>query len=889
MKYGFEEFTLDLEASRLAGPDGEVRLRPQAFRMLEVLVESAPKILSQEELLDQVWGVEHLSPASVKQAISEVRQALGDDPMRPRIIETVHRRGYRFIAPVERLETDPPAPPQRSTAPLEPIPLLLLPTPPPKEELSTRPMAMDAVLAKIENAAQGRSSSRTPAARGRRRTFTLLVSLLAGLSVVSLLEESLPRGAARREVAVAPVHAASTSSRPAVAILGFRNLSAHPEDAWISAALGEILGFELAAPGKLRLIPADNVVRMQHELDVREDTVAPASLARIGRNLGTNLVVTGSYLVSPAEGGPKVRIQVLVQDVRTGETVAWARQTGTSAELLELATAAARGLLGSLGRLGKAPGGSSAEAAALAANGESLRLWSEAMSLLRVRDATAAIPLLQKAQSTDPDNPFVYDALSVAWTRLGFDARAADAAARALELSQGLSEEVRLSLAARAHETRFELAESARLYGELWRLFSDNLDYGLSLAAAQRRSGVPEASFPTVEALRKLPAPDGDDPRIDLAESDGAWAVGDFVRCRDAAQRAIEKARARDATLLVASGRVARGWAFKRLGQSDAAVADFQAAGAIYRRAGDRSAAASSRAAEALIYQSQGRLAVARQTYEEVITVFREVGDRTREAKALNNFAALVGEGDMAKTAELLERSLSIKREIEDQQGMALTLANLGNVYQTRGDTRGARPHLEEAIRISRRLGDAYGTAQALRGIARVESKEGRFAAGRAALEEALGLSRQNGDAEGLAQAELVWGDLEKKAGRPGEARRHYQASLNAFRRTGEKSYVIVVTIELANLDLAEGRLAEARTGYGQGLDQALALEDGNMEAHARFGLAQLAARQGDPAAARTGYEKALALWTEAKNREQAAEARAALAKLGAGRASAGA
>jgi DNA-binding winged helix-turn-helix (wHTH) protein len=123
VKLRFGDFVLDRETGRLLGPWGEVRLRPQAFRMLEVLAEQAPKILSQEELLDRVWGVEHLSPASVKQAVSEVRQALGDDPARPSLIATIHRRGYRFIAPVERIE-DGPAP-RPAPAPLQPSRLRL--------------------------------------------------------------------------------------------------------------------------------------------------------------------------------------------------------------------------------------------------------------------------------------------------------------------------------------------------------------------------------------------------------------------------------------------------------------------------------------------------------------------------------------------------------------------------------------------------------------------------------------------------------------------------------------------------------------------------------------------------------------------------------------------
>ncbi|HKV06794.1 MAG TPA: transcriptional regulator, partial [Thermoanaerobaculia bacterium] len=165
MKVRFGGFTLDREAGRLTGPEGEIHLRPQAFRMLEVLAEAAPRILSQEELLDRVWGVEHLSPASVKQAISEVRQALGDDPGKPRVIETVHRRGYRFIAPLEKIEPPPPPPePPRERNP----------------ELSTRPLSMSGVLARVE-------ARRAAESMGIRRPshvlrIALLVPLLAGVA-----------------------------------------------------------------------------------------------------------------------------------------------------------------------------------------------------------------------------------------------------------------------------------------------------------------------------------------------------------------------------------------------------------------------------------------------------------------------------------------------------------------------------------------------------------------------------------------------------------------------------------------------------------------------------------------------------------------------------------
>jgi len=187
---------------------------------------------------------------------------------------------------------------------------------------------------------------------------------------------------------------------------------------------------------------------------------------------------------------------------------------------------------------------------------------------------------------------------------------------------------------------------------------------------------------------------------------------------------------------------------------------------------------------QAFVLQSQGKTDEARRVYERAIPVFREIGDRNREAKALNNLACLLDqEADFVGVARLLVRSLRIKREIGDLQGTALTLVNLGNVLRERGDVLRARSHFEEAIEISRRLGDAHATALALRGLSRLDAREGRFDEGRAALTQALDLSRQAGDAQGMAQAALARGDLERKARRTQPARAAYRAALTLFER----------------------------------------------------------------------------------------------------------
>jgi DNA-binding winged helix-turn-helix (wHTH) protein len=78
----------------------QVPLRPKAFVLLRYLVEHAQRLVTQEELLKAVWQRTYVSEGLLREYIRELRGLLGDDAKAPRFIETVPRRGYRFIAPV---------------------------------------------------------------------------------------------------------------------------------------------------------------------------------------------------------------------------------------------------------------------------------------------------------------------------------------------------------------------------------------------------------------------------------------------------------------------------------------------------------------------------------------------------------------------------------------------------------------------------------------------------------------------------------------------------------------------------------------------------------------------------------------------------------------------
>src|SRR5262245_9436755 len=138
--------------------------------------------------------------------------------------------------------------------------------------------------------------------------------------------------------------------RPAVAVLGFRNLTGREDAKWLSTALSEMLTTELGAGERLRTIPGENVTRMKTELALADaDTYASETLTRIRRNLGADLVVTGSYVTVGAGDESTLRVDIRLQDSREGETLSLVSEMGRVAELLEVVARAGERLRDKLG------------------------------------------------------------------------------------------------------------------------------------------------------------------------------------------------------------------------------------------------------------------------------------------------------------------------------------------------------------------------------------------------------------------------------------------------------------------------------------------------------------------------------------------------------------
>lgn len=108
--YRFGPFTVDAGSYRLLREGAVVPLSPKIIDLLLYLTARQSVLVSKDELFTALWPDVAVTDNALTQAVSELRQALGDDPSKPTYIQTVARRGYRFIAPVETLGSGEPTP-----------------------------------------------------------------------------------------------------------------------------------------------------------------------------------------------------------------------------------------------------------------------------------------------------------------------------------------------------------------------------------------------------------------------------------------------------------------------------------------------------------------------------------------------------------------------------------------------------------------------------------------------------------------------------------------------------------------------------------------------------------------------------------------------------------
>jgi tetratricopeptide (TPR) repeat protein/TolB-like protein len=617
--------------------------------------------------------------------------------------------------------------------------------------------------------------------------------------------------------------------RRSVAVVGFRNLSGKPEQAWLSTALAEMLSTELGGGGQLRSVPGENIARMKLDLSLPDsESYAPDTLQRIRKHSGTDLVVLGSYMAMGNDAGNRIRIDFHLQDASTGETLASVSETGTEPELLDLVARTGSRLRSTLGVQTTAGESAGAHASSsLPSTNEAARLYAEGLSKLRLFEAREARSLLEKAASLDPKFALSHAALSEALTNLGYDALAREEAQKAFDLSASLSRDERLMIEGRLREATREWPKAVETYRTLWRFFPDNLEYGLRLAAAQTAAGQPKDALATVEEMRRATNTANGDPRIDLAEAKAYDKLGSFKQSLGAAQTAGKIGEANGARLVVAQARIAEGWAWERLGERGKAAVAFAEAHDLFSAAGDKRGAATATHLNGHLLYDQGNYAEANRTYQSALAVFREIGDQQNAAGTLNNLGNVANDtGDFPKAMSYYEQTLAIDRETGSKGGVAGALGNMANVFDSMGDLPNARKKNEEGLAMFREVGDQRGTASTLGNLGNILVEIGELTAARKHYEEGLKIQKETGYRRGQAYALSNLADLLTVTGDFSEARKLAEQALALRKELGENTNIAISQLQMGWIAFNETRLNEAEASLR---DAALAFQKADM------------------------------------------------------------
>jgi TolB-like protein/DNA-binding winged helix-turn-helix (wHTH) protein/Flp pilus assembly protein TadD len=289
---------LDLREGDLYKNGLTVKLQGQPLQVLAFLVTHPREVVSREELREELWpgGTFVDFDQGLNTAINKIREALGDDAETPRYIETLHRRGYRFIAPVEHVE--------RAT--LKPTGF--------QDSEPKRPIV----------------NSRPALLQGSRRILVLWVlpvaiaGALVSVLSVRVWQPHFLRGA-------------NANTIRSVAVLPLANVSGDPGQEYLSEGMTEALITDLAKIPDLRVISRTSVIHYKG---------ASKTLPEIARELNVDAVVEGTV----ARSGDRVRVTAnLVQ--ASPEKHLWADSyEGDLSDLLSLQDNVAREVAEKVGR-----------------------------------------------------------------------------------------------------------------------------------------------------------------------------------------------------------------------------------------------------------------------------------------------------------------------------------------------------------------------------------------------------------------------------------------------------------------------------------------------------------------------------------------------------------
>jgi TolB-like protein/DNA-binding winged helix-turn-helix (wHTH) protein/Tfp pilus assembly protein PilF len=374
----FGVFELDLRAGELRRGGVKLRLRGQPIEILRILIERQGELVPREEIRQRLWPADTFVDFDhgLNAAVNRLREAIGDAADNPRFIETVPRRGYRFIAPVQPVPAAPAVPPA-SPDPVIPTASARGPAPsPPEVHRPDEPAAPDPA---------SRARGDAGALRSRERRWALVSAVLAVALAAALVTLR------RVERPSAPAARTGADSKVMIAVLPFENFSRDPDQEYFSDGITEEMITRLGElhPQRIGVIARTTVMQYKR---------GSKNVADIGRELNVDYVLEGSVRRSSR------RVRIVAQLVQVSDqTQVWSQTyERDEADLLaiqsEVATRIANALSGGvLTTVRPALAAPDSDAYELALRGRYFRQQASAESVRR------ALEYFERAIALAPD------------------------------------------------------------------------------------------------------------------------------------------------------------------------------------------------------------------------------------------------------------------------------------------------------------------------------------------------------------------------------------------------------------------------------------------------------------------------------------------------------
>jgi tetratricopeptide (TPR) repeat protein len=655
--------------------------------------------------------------------------------------------------------------------------------------------------------------------------------------------------------------------RPAVAVLGFKNLSGRPDEAWLSIALAEMLTTEVGAGEKLRTIPGENVARMKTNLSlVDADSYGADTLRKIHASIGSDYVLLGSYL---ALGNGQVRLDLRLENASSGELLSSMSARGTEMQIAELVARVGVEVRRKLGAGEITPEDSESIQVSVPSDPQAARAYAEALDRMRNFDTLGAKPLLEQVIKSQPHFALAHLVMARAWKNLGYQVRSKAESKVAFDLSSTLPRAERLSVEGAYDESIGERDKAIEVYKSLWNFYPDEMAPGIALAEAQIGAAQFKNAQATIDALRKLPASGMEAVQIDIDDGRVAQGEGDFKREIEITHRTLERAQALDARTLEADMLGMESRPLEMLGDLKGGQKACEQARDIFTAIGDLGGASRAETCAANMLADQGDNASARRMYDHALTITQKIGDKDGQAVNLHDIAVVLhDQGELLQAKKTIEESLAIDREIGDKVGITQNLNSLGNLASNLGDMPGAEKMFREGLAIAKDTGDRSEEALISNNLAGVLYGYGNDAGAQAMYENADAIYRKTGQKDGIAMAANNLGDVHAEQGDLEGGKSHVQESLTLSTESGDKQDIAQAALSMGQIVREQGDVAGARKFYDQSLAIRTELGDNTAVAETEVNIADLDNAEGNYAAGRALATKAAA---EA-HREKAAD-----------------